>query len=53
MTLQKLAEKCYQSVVEVLQKSGETVPIWEEMPQEFRDKFEAELTQGLRELGLK
>ncbi|AUB36652.1 hypothetical protein COO91_07332 [Nostoc flagelliforme CCNUN1] len=23
------------------------------MPQEFRDKFEAELNEGLRELGLK
>ncbi|WP_190241036.1 hypothetical protein [Nostoc sp. 'Peltigera membranacea cyanobiont' 210A] len=53
MTIQNLAEKCYQSVVEVLQKSGKTVPLWEEMPQEFRDKFEAELNEGLRELGLK
>ena len=47
-----LAKKCYQSVVEVLKKSDKPIPSWEEMPLEFREKFEVEINEGLKKLGL-
>ncbi|AUB36118.1 hypothetical protein COO91_02019 [Nostoc flagelliforme CCNUN1] len=46
-----LAEKLYQSVVEALKNhGGEDVPSWEEMPPEFKNKFEAEVNEGTAKL---
>jgi hypothetical protein len=51
--MNNLAQKCYQSVVEVLKNSNKVVPSWEETSEKFRNEFEAELNEGLRKLGYK
>ncbi|MEH1882940.1 MULTISPECIES: hypothetical protein [unclassified Nostoc] len=48
--MKNLAEKCYQSVREVLQKSGNVVPCWQNTSEVFRLKFEAELLDGIKKL---
>ncbi|MEH2221050.1 MAG: hypothetical protein V7K72_28845 [Nostoc sp.] len=48
--VKNLAEKCYQSVREVLQKSGNVVPCWQNTSEVFRLKFEAELLDGIKKL---
>lgn len=47
-----LAQELYQSLVQAFKKSGELIPSWEEMSQEFKDGFESEVNDGLEKLGM-